>query len=120
MVSLQQITHTHTHTYIYIIYIGFRLFTKTKKERVLNNVKLQYKLLPNYQYSVITNSFASTGPLSDDCTLYIYIYIHIQLNKRSESFGHCVNRKRFLLSNTINSFSTDEVPTVTVDRNSES
>ena len=38
------------------------------------------------------------------------------LNKRSEIFGHCIHRKKFLLSNL--SMSTDEVSIV--DRNSES
>ena len=30
------------------------------------------------------------------------------LNKRSEIFGHCLHRKKFLLSNTNNPLSTDE------------
>ena len=38
------------------------------------------------------------------------------LNKRSEIFGHCIHRKKFLLSNL--SMSTDEVSIA--DRNSES
>ena len=34
------------------------------------------------------------------------------LHKRSEMFGHCIHRKKFLLSNTNNSLSTDEVSIV--------
>ena len=37
--------------------------------------------------------------------------------KKNEFFGHCIHRKRFLVCNTNNSFSTDEV--FIVDRNSE-
>ena len=38
------------------------------------------------------------------------------LNIRSEIFGHCMHRKRFLLNNTNNALSTDEVSII--DRNS--
>ena len=40
------------------------------------------------------------------------------LIKRSEIFGHCIHGKKFLLNNTNNSLSTDEVSIV--DRNSDS
>ena len=130
------------HIYLYIE-LGF--LQQHKKERVLNNVELQYKGLRilsqycscqdsdfrvwklkkknincNIKWQVVkrVKPFAPSNKL---CGLCLQEKLSIlrsapSLNKRCKIFGLCIHRKKFLLSNL--SMSTDEVPIA--DRNSES
>ena len=75
---------------------------KLKNKNINFNIKLEVVKKWSHSHQVIKcanfvykkKNYPSLGP-------------H-HLNKRSEIFGHCINRKKFLLSNTNKLLSTDE------------
>ena len=83
---------------------------KLKKKNINCNIKWQ-----------VVKRVKPFAPSNKVCGLCLQEKLSIlrsapSLNKRSEIFGHCIQRKKFLLSNL--SMSTDEVSIA--DRNSES
>ena len=83
---------------------------KLKKKNI--NFKIKWEVVKRVKPFALSNKV---------CGLCLQVKLSIlrsapSLNKRSEIFGHCIHRKKFLLSNL--SMSTDEVSIA--DRNSES
>ena len=100
---------------------SFKLEHKTTSTTLSDHVwKLKQKNNFNIKWQVVKR-VKPFAPSNKMCGLCLQEKLSIlrsapSSNKRSEIFGHCIHRNKFLLSNL--SMSTDEVPMA--DRNSES
>ena len=110
------------YIYIYIDIYLFKLEHKRTSTTLSDHVwKLKKKNI-NFNISwQVVKRVKPFAPSNKVCGLCLQEKLSIlrsapSLNKRSEIFGHCIHRKKFLLSNL--SMSTDEVSIA--DRNSES